>query len=81
MFWGDRVARRLTCLVDGDTGWELGTKWRLLDIDTPETIEAECDREKEIGERAKLRLQSLMSRDTGSSTAEGRIGLPTAAPS
>lgn len=36
-------------------------KWRLLDIDTPETFEAECDRERQVGERAKLRLQTLMA--------------------
>lgn len=59
---GDRAARLVTCLVDGDTGWERGVKWRLLDIDTPETFEAECEREKEIGEKAKLRLQSLMAK-------------------
>lgn len=59
---GDRAARRVTCLVDGDTGWERGVKWRLLDIDTPETFEAACGREKEMGEKAKLRLQSLMSK-------------------
>lgn len=58
---GDRAARRMTCLVDGDTGWEQGVKWRVLDIDTPETFEAACDREKQMGEKAKLRLQSLMS--------------------
>ena len=37
-------------------------KWRMLDIDTPETFEAACGREKEMGEKAKLRLQSLMSK-------------------
>ena len=58
---GNRAERKVTCLVDGDTGWERGVKWRLLDIDTPETFEAECDREKQIGEKAKLRLQALMA--------------------
>lgn len=58
---GNRAARKVTCLVDGDTGWERGLKWRLLDIDTPETFEAACDQEKEVGERAKLRLQELMA--------------------
>jgi micrococcal nuclease len=59
---GDRAARHVTCLVDGDTGWERGVKWRLLDIDTPETFEAECDREKIKGKEATRRLQVLMSR-------------------
>ena len=25
---GNRAARKLTCIVDGDTGWENGVKWR-----------------------------------------------------
>ncbi|MDK1479636.1 thermonuclease family protein [Sinorhizobium sp. 6-117] len=58
---GDRAARRVTCLVDGDTGWERGVKWRLLDIDAPETFEAECGQEKEIGKEATRRLLVLMS--------------------
>lgn len=58
---GNRAARKVTCLVDGDTGWQDGVKWRLLEIDTPETFEAECPAEKQMGEKAKLRLQSLMA--------------------
>lgn len=33
----DRAERKVTCLVDGDTGWEAGVKWRLVDVDTPNT--------------------------------------------
>ncbi|MEO1749922.1 MAG: hypothetical protein AAFR27_15140 [Pseudomonadota bacterium] len=33
---GDRAARKVTCLVDGDTGWQNGVKWRLEGVDTPE---------------------------------------------
>jgi micrococcal nuclease len=58
---GNRAARKVTCLVDGDTGWENGVKWRLLDIDTPETSQAECAAEQAIGKRATIRLQQLMS--------------------
>ena len=58
---GDRAARKVTCLVDGDTGWERGVKWRLLDIDTPETYGAECSRERQIGKKATQRLQELMA--------------------
>ncbi len=47
--------------MDGDTGWEKGVKWRLLDIDTPETSQAECAAEHAIGKRATIRLQQLMS--------------------
>jgi endonuclease YncB( thermonuclease family) len=58
---GDRAARKVTCLVDGDTGWEKGVKWRLLDIDTPETSGAECSQERQIGKQATQRLQDLMA--------------------
>lgn len=59
---GDRAARKVTCLVDGDTGWEKGKKWRMTGIDTPETFHPECPREKQIGMAATKRLQVLMSR-------------------
>jgi endonuclease YncB( thermonuclease family) len=59
---GNRAARKVTCVVDGDTIWQDGVKMRLLDIDTPETFQAQCDRERFLGERAKLRLQALMTR-------------------
>ncbi|NSY17286.1 thermonuclease family protein [Neorhizobium sp. AL 9.2.2] len=59
---GNRAERRVTCVVDGDTLWQNGIKMRLLDIDTPETFEAQCDHEKHLGEKAKLRLQALMSK-------------------
>lgn len=71
---GNRAARKVTCVVDGDTIWQNGVKMRLLDIDTPETFEAQCDRERQLGEKAKLRLQSLMSKDIGWQTAARRIG-------
>jgi endonuclease YncB( thermonuclease family) len=59
---GNRAERKVTCVVDGDTIWQNGVKMRLLEIDTPETFEAQCDREKHLGEKAKLRLQALMSK-------------------
>jgi endonuclease YncB( thermonuclease family) len=59
---GNRAERKVTCVVDGDTIWQNGVKMRLLEIDTPETFEAQCDREKQLGEKAKLRLQALMSK-------------------
>jgi micrococcal nuclease len=58
---GDRAARKVTCLVDGDTGWEKGRKWRMEGIDTPETFHPACPREKQIGMAATKRLQTLMS--------------------
>jgi endonuclease YncB( thermonuclease family) len=59
---GNRAERKVTCIVDGDTIWQDGVKMRLLEIDTPETFQAQCDREKLLGEIAKLRLQALMSK-------------------
>jgi micrococcal nuclease len=59
---GDRAARKVTCLIDADTGWERGVKWRLLDIDAPEISKPECQREREIGNQATKRLQRLMAR-------------------
>ena len=58
---GDRAARKVTCLVDGDTGWERGVKWRALDVDTPEIGHAECAAEKRLGIAARDRLRQLMA--------------------
>lgn len=57
---GDRAARKLTCIVDGDTGWERGVKWRALDVDTPEISSPECAAEKRLGLKARDRLRELM---------------------
>lgn len=59
---GNRAERKVTCLVDGDTGWEVGVKWRLLDVDTPENpAQAECDQEVEYAKAATYRMLELMS--------------------
>ncbi|WP_051540985.1 hypothetical protein [Ahrensia sp. 13_GOM-1096m] len=59
---GNRAARKVTCLVDGDTGWEKGVKWRAKGWDTPEYAgHAECAREPAIAARATARLKQLMS--------------------
>jgi len=54
--WG----RRVTCLVDGDTGWEGGVKWRLSAVDAPEITSPGCANERQQGLAARDRLQSLM---------------------
>lgn len=59
---GNRAARKLSCVVDGDTIWHRGVKMRLLDIDAPETSGAECSQERAIGKQATRRLQQLMGR-------------------
>ncbi|WP_185982802.1 thermonuclease family protein [Aureimonas mangrovi] len=62
---GNRAERRLTCVVDGDTGWEDGVKWRLTSrsggVDAPEISRPECSAERAAGDRATRRLQALMA--------------------
>ncbi|MDR6759221.1 endonuclease YncB(thermonuclease family) [Mycoplana sp. BE70] len=54
-------AVRTTCVVDGDTFWLEGIKYRISDIDTPEISKPKCAWERELGERAKYRLQMLLN--------------------
>ncbi|HDZ73352.1 MAG TPA: thermonuclease family protein [Aurantimonas coralicida] len=58
---GNRAARGVTCIVDGDTGWQDGEKWRMKNIDTPEISKPECAAEKRKGLAARDRLRRLMS--------------------
>jgi hypothetical protein len=48
------------CVVDGDTIWLEGTKIRIADIDAPETHDYRCSSEKELGDRATVRLHELV---------------------
>lgn len=52
------------CVVDGDTIWLQGVKIRIADIDAPETHDPRCPSEKELGDRATLRLQQLLNSST-----------------
>lgn len=52
---------RVTCVVDGDTFWLEGLKYRIADIDTPEVSEPACSGEKALGLRATDRLASLLN--------------------
>lgn len=56
------------CVVDGDTIWLRGYKIRVADIDAPETHDPRCQSEKELGDRATLRLQQLL--DSGPVTLQ-----------
>jgi endonuclease YncB( thermonuclease family) len=58
---GNRKARRATCIVDGDTGWENGVKWRLYSVDTPELSSPACSNERRTGIAARDRIRDLMS--------------------
>ncbi|HEX2842143.1 hypothetical protein [Hyphomicrobium sp.] len=53
---------RRTCLVDGDTGWQDGTKWRMLAYDAPEMNDkAQCDAERDKARASLARLMALMA--------------------
>jgi endonuclease YncB( thermonuclease family) len=53
---------RHTCLVDGDTGWQNGIKWRMQGIDAPEMDDkAECPNEKAKARGSLERLMALMA--------------------
>lgn len=52
---------RTNCVVDGDTFWFRDDKYRIADIDTPETHGPRCAAEGELGARATQRLQALMN--------------------
>ncbi len=54
-------AKRVTCIVDGDTFWYQRAKYRLQNIDAPETGEkAQCDSERRRADAATTELQRLM---------------------
>ena len=54
-------ARRIDCVVDGDTFWMAGSKIRIADIDTPETHPPRCAAEARAGRAATLRMQALLN--------------------
>lgn len=56
-----RGGGRITCVVDGDTFWLEGTKYRIADIDTPEVSNFGCPAEKALGDRATARLAALLN--------------------
>lgn len=49
------------CVVDGDTFWLAGVKYRIVDIDTPETHPPRCAVEAALGARATERLAVLLN--------------------
>jgi endonuclease YncB( thermonuclease family) len=48
------------CVVDGDTFWFKGAKYRIADIDAPETHGPACAEEGALGARATRRLRALL---------------------
>lgn len=62
----------INCVVDGDTFWFRNEKYRIADIDTPETHGPRCPEEGALGARATSRLQQLMNAGPFSLEIEGR---------
>jgi endonuclease YncB( thermonuclease family) len=52
---------RVNCVVDGDTFWYGGEKVRIADINAPETHDAQCASELDLGNRATDRLLTLLN--------------------
>lgn len=52
---------RHTCVVDGDTFWLNGDKYRIADIDTPEISQPGCESERQLGQQAKERMLDLLN--------------------
>lgn len=52
---------RINCVVDGDTFWLKGTKYRIADINAPEVSNPGCNAEAALGERATSRLVDLLN--------------------
>lgn len=60
------------CVVDGDTFWFGGDKYRIADIDTPETHPARCPQEARLGDAATARLRTWMNAGAFSLESAGR---------
>ena len=63
---------RTNCVVDGDTFWMNGVKVRLADINAPETQQAGCKAERDLGNRTKDRLVGLLNSGPFVLEIEGR---------
>ncbi|MXP44214.1 thermonuclease family protein [Allopontixanthobacter sediminis] len=66
------AARRIHCVVDGDTFWHAGAKIRIADINTPETSRPGCADEARLGARATLRLTQLLNAGPFALEQQGR---------
>lgn len=66
------AARRISCVVDGDTFWHAGAKIRIADINTPETSRPGCADEARLGARAALRLTQLLNAGPFALEQQGR---------
>lgn len=62
---------RINCVVDDDTIWVGGEKIRLQSIDAPE-IDGKCAYEKDLAQRAKHRLNEMLSAEPFSVARSGK---------
>ena len=67
---------RTTCLVDGDTIWVEGVKYRLAGFDTPEPTNDVCggDRERVLAARVAARLLDLLNAHPWTLVPTGAVG-------
>lgn len=67
-------AKRVTCVVDGDTIWFEGEKIRLKDFDTPEPTTNVCggQSEKSLAKKASNRLLELLNENEFTIDRDGK---------
>lgn len=54
-------AKRVTCVVDGDTIWLEGENIRIADLNTPEITQPDCAAEAALGASARQRMAELLN--------------------
>jgi len=64
-------AKRITCVVDGDTLWIRGEKFRLANINTAET-NGRCRHERELAARATQMIRAILASEPFVVTRTGR---------
>ena len=71
-----RGAERVNCVVDGDTIWLKGVKYRLEGYDTPEPETGVCggEFERKLAKQASDRLVELMNGNPWTLTPSGKKG-------
>lgn len=71
---GQKRSKTETCLVDGDTIWLDGVKYRLKDFDTPEPTTRICGgkAEKELAHQASARLLVILNSNDWTIETYGR---------
>lgn len=63
--------KRVNCVVDGDTFWLGGVKYRLKGVDAPET-HGKCRKERRLAKKATKALSGFLERGEAHLTTYGR---------